>query len=92
MFISIDIHTYIQLITDTQSRFFKNLKKKPTNGGLPCGPGVRTLPSKAGDMGSIPAWELDPTCCRATKPVHDNYREAHTPQQKISMKDPRSHN
>ena len=51
-----------------------------------------TLPSNAGDMGSIPVWELDPTCCRATKPVHDNLREARTPQQNIPVKDPRSHN
>ena len=39
---------------------------------IPGGPGVKNLPANAGDMGSIPGGE-DPTCHRATKPMHLEY-------------------
>ena len=40
--------------------------------GFPGGAVVKNPPANAGDTGSIPAQE-DPTCSRATKPVHHNY-------------------
>ena len=39
--------------------------------GFPGGSVVENPPTNAGDMGSIPDPE-DPTCCRATKPMHHN--------------------
>ena len=39
---------------------------------FPGGTVVRNPPASAGDMGMIPGPE-DPTCRRATKPVHHNY-------------------
>ena len=41
-------------------------------GDFPGGGVVKNLPANAGDMRLIPGPE-DPTCCRATKPVHHNY-------------------
>ena len=40
--------------------------------GVPGGSVVKNLPANAGDIGSTLVWE-DPTCRRATKPVHHNY-------------------
>ena len=40
--------------------------------GFPGGTVVKNLHTNAGDTGSSPVWE-DPTCRRATKPVHRNY-------------------
>ena len=46
---------------------FKNL-----HGDIPGGSVLKNLPANAGDMGSSPSPE-DPTCHRATKPLHHNY-------------------
>ena len=40
--------------------------------GFPAGSVVKNLPGNTGDTGSTLIWE-DPTCCRATKPVSQNY-------------------
>ena len=40
---------------------------------FPGGTVVKNPPANAGDMGSIPSPGIDPTCQRATKPMHHNY-------------------
>ena len=39
---------------------------------FPCGPGVKNLPTNAGDMGLVPGLGIC-SCCGATKPMHHNY-------------------
>ena len=47
------------------------LKEMPVR-GFRGGSVIKNPPVKAGNMGLILIWE-DPTCHRATKPVHHNY-------------------
>ena len=48
-------------------------KKKKSMRGFPGGSVVKNPAARAGDIGSVPDL-ADPTCCKATTPVHHSYR------------------
>ena len=61
----VTLQTLLESISENGSSLKINYR------GFPGG-SVVNLPANTGDMGSTLIWE-DPTCCRATKPVHPNY-------------------
>lgn len=63
-------------IVRTNMRFSslqRDSKKVKEMKASPGGPGVKNLPVRAGDIGSVPVQE-DPTCCGAARPVSRPHR------------------